>query len=384
MTRRSHAPRELTVSTAEARRTAGIPLVQAPPPAHPRTIAIVMLSAIGDAVHVLPVANALRRTWPKARITWIIQPGPHALVRGHAAVDEFIVFRRRGGLEAWRSYAELRNAVGGRTFDLVLALQVYFKAGLITALLRSPFKLGFDRARARDLNWLFTTHRIAPHPPQHVQDQYFEFLYAIGVDPEPVEWGIRLTDEERAARAAFFAKLERPVCAIVVGTSKRRKNWAPERCARIIDALHLEFGMRTLLVGGPSMVEREMADRILAHASVRPIDTLGNELRRLVYLIAGSDLVISPDTGPLHIARALDVPVIGLYGYTNPKRTGPYRKYADLVVDGYARYPGEDYPVSMDYRPEGMDRVTVEAVLEKVELAAKQYPRSPGGDTAGG
>ncbi|HEY8483395.1 MAG TPA: glycosyltransferase family 9 protein, partial [Longimicrobiales bacterium] len=96
---------------------------------------------------------------------------------------------------------------------------------------------------------------------------------------------------------------------------------------------------------------------------------------RLVYLLEGSDLVVSPDTGPLHIARALDVPVVGLYGYTNPKRSGPYRKYEELVVDGYARFPGEDYPCSMEYRPGGMERVTVERVLEKVQLAVDTYVR---------
>lgn len=354
-------------------------------PGPPRTVAIVMLSAFGDAVHVLPVVNALKRTWPGTRITWIIQPVPHVLVRDHPAVDEFLVFHRRRGLRAWRSYGELRRSLAGRAFDLVLALQVYFKAGLIAALVRSPVKLGFDRARARDLNWLFTTHRIPPHAPQHVQDQYFEFLHAMGVDPEPVEWGLSLSEEERAAQCEFFARMGRPVCAIVAGTSKRGKNWAPERYARVIEALRSDWGMQAVLVGGPSPVEREIADRILALTSprARPVDALRNDVRRLVYLLAGCDLVISPDTGPLHIARALDVPVVGLYGYTNPKRTGPYRKYADLVVDGYARYPGEDYPVSMEVRPDGMERVTVEKVLEKVELAVMRYLRPRGAAAPG-
>ena len=93
----------------------------------------------------------------------------------------------------------------------------------------------------------------------------------------------------------------------------------------------------------------------------------------MVWLLDGSALVVSPDTGPLHIARALDVPVVGLYGYTNPKRTGPYRRYLDLVVDGYAEFPGEAYPVTAAHR-NGMKRVTIEAVLEKISLAREQYP----------
>ena len=123
----------------------------------PREIAIVMLSALGDAVHVLPVLNALKRRWPAAHITWVIQPGPHALVKDHPAVDDFILFDRKRG---WRAFRDVRRALRGREFDLVIALQVYLKAGLITSIAKADIKLGFDRRRARDMNWLFTTHRI--------------------------------------------------------------------------------------------------------------------------------------------------------------------------------------------------------------------------------
>jgi heptosyltransferase I len=341
--------------------------------APPRTILIVMLSALGDAVHVLPVVNALRRKWPAARISWIIQPVPHQLVRGHDAVDEFIPFHRRRGVDAWRSYATLQQALDGRRFDLLLNLQVYLKAGLITALAAADVKLGFDRARARDMNWLFTTHRIPARPVGHVQDQYFEFLEHIGVDPQPVEWRIPIHDDERAAQRAFFDGFDRPVAGVVVGTSKPAKNWAPDRYAHVVDALDRDFGLQPVLLGGPSPIERAAADHIHAASQVQPIDALADDVRRLVWLLAGCRLVISPDTGPLHIARALDVPVIGLYGYTNPKRYGPYGKFTDLVVDGYARVPGEEYPPSMEYREDGMGRVTVEAVLDRVRVALERY-----------
>ena len=340
--------------------------------APPREILIVMLSALGDAVHVLPVLNALKRKWPESRITWVIQPVPYQLVRDHAAVDDFIIFQRRRGRHALRSYREVRRAWRGRRFDLLINLQVYLKAGLITALAPARIKLGFDRQRARDLNWLFTNRRIPPRAMQHVQDQYFEFIEYLGVAPEPVEWRIDITPEERAAQSAFFEPLGR-TCAIVVGTSKPVKNWAPNRYARVIEALERDFGLRTMLVGGPSEFERDLAERIMQTASVKPLNLLGDDVRRLVYLLDGATVVISPDTGPLHIARALDKPVIGLYGYTNPRRYGPYRKYNDLLVDGYAKTPDEDYPISMEYRREGMTRVTVSAVLDKVRLAMTKY-----------
>lgn len=347
-------------------------------PVPPRSIVIVMLSALGDAVHVLPVANALKRRWPETHLTWIIQPVPHALVRGHEAVDEFMVFRRRRGAAAWRSYAELGRGLRGRRFDLAVNLQVYFKAGLITALLKADVKLGFDRARARDLNWLFTTHRIPPRPPHHVQDQYFEFVRYLGIAPEPVEWRLRFTPEERAAQGAFFGGLDRPACAVVVGTSKPAKNWAPERYARLLETVEVEHGLRPVLVGGPAPAERAAAAAVMAASRARVVDALGNDVRRLAWLLDGAALVVSPDTGPLHLARALGTPVVGLYGYTNPKRYGPYGAFQDLVVDGYATHPGEAYPPRAVYRADGMGRITVEMAAAKVALAMERYVR-PGG-----
>jgi heptosyltransferase I len=266
----------------------------------------------------------------------------------------------------------LADLMRGRRFDLLLGLQVYLKASLVTALVPARVKLGFDRRRARDAQWLFTNRRIPARAPQHVQDQYFEFLEHLGVDPRPVTWDLRLTDREREVQAAFFGGLDRPACAVVVGTSRQDKNWEPERYARVLERVEREHGLRPVLVGGPSSDERRIADEILALTDARVVDALGDDLRRLVWTLAGSALVITPDTGPLHIARALETPVVSLFGRTNPKRSGPYRAYQDLVVDGYADYPGEEYPPAPVYR-DGMRRVSVEAVMEKVALAMRKY-----------
>ncbi len=265
----------------------------------------------------------------------------------------------------------------------MLGLQVYLKAGLLTAMARADVKLGFDRRRARDLNWLFTNDRIRAQPTQHVQDQYFEFLRHLGVDPEPVEWRIPIPDTERVEQARFFGELDRPACAVVVGTSKQAKNWAPGRYARLLEVIESDHGLRPVLVGGPSRIERQQADTVLERTRANVVDALGDSVRRLVWLLDGSAMVVSPDTGPLHLARALDRPVVGLYGYTNPKRYGPYRKYQDLIVDGYAREPDEDYAPSMKHREEGMQRITVDMAAEKVALAVERYVRPGGGEGTG-
>lgn len=340
----------------------------------PAEVCIVMLSALGDAVHVLPVANALKRAWPGTRITWVIQPVPYDLVRGHAAVDEFVVFRRARGLGRTAALREYTAVMRKRRFDLLLGLQVYLKAGILTALTPAQVKLGFDRARARDAQWAFTTHRIPSRAPQHVQDQYFEFLHALGVVSAPVTWGLTLTPAEREAQGEFFRRLDGPALAVVVGTSKAEKNWTPEGFARVLEEAQRAHGLHPVLVGGPSAAERRMADRILALTSARTVDALGDDVRRVLWLVEGSALTLSPDTGPLHVSRAVGTPVVGLFGHTNPRRSGPYGLYQDLVVDGYARWPGEPYPMTPAYR-DGMKRISVEMVLEKLSLAAERYLR---------
>jgi len=333
-------------------------------------ICIVMMSAVGDAVHVLPVINALKRHAPGALVTWILQPGPATLVRGHRSVDEIILFDRSKGMKA---FADIRRELAGREFDLVIDLQVYFKAGVITAMTRAPVKLGFDRARARDLNWLFTTHRIPARPiGQHVQDQYFEFLEALGINAQPVVWDLGPWPTELAWREEFFARLDRPAAAIVIATSKPEKDWLPERWAEVVDILYDEQGLQPVLVGGRSPRELAAEEVILGRARTRPLSALGSGLRNLVGILSGSALVLSPDTGPLHMAVALERPVISLMGYTNPKRTGPYRRYHDLLIDAYGN-PGEDYPVSMENRVGRVQRITVEQVRQKLDLWRHRY-----------
>jgi heptosyltransferase I len=339
-------------------------------------VCVVMMSAVGDAVHVLPVLHALHRAHPAMRVTWVLQEGPATLVRGHPLVHEIVTFDRRAGL---RGFLDVRRALATRPANLVLNLQVYFKAGIITSFVQSPVRLGFDRARARDLNWLFTTHRIPPHPMQHVQDQYLEFCQWLGAPTDPVEWNLGpWSAEERAWQREFMSGYDRPIVPIVVATSKAEKDWLPERWAEVCDALRHDFGLQPVLVGGRSPRELAAEAQILARCRGAPASALGSGLRRLVAILDAAALVLSPDTGPLHIAAALRRPVVSLIGYSNPKRVGPYRWCRDLVIDAYGD-PGEDYPVSMENRAGRMALIKVRDVLEKV-----QHWRNTYGQTADG
>ncbi len=337
-------------------------------------LGIVMMSALGDAVHVLPLLDAVKRHAPSTHVTWILQPGPALMVQGHPHVDDVVIFQRSRGL---RAYADARRELRSRPFDLVMNLQVYFKAGIVTWLCRAPVKLGFDLARARDANWLFTTHRIPAHAEQHVQDQYFEFLDAMRVPHGEPQWHLAPGAPERAAARLLLAGAgEGPLVGMVVASSKAEKNWMPERYAELARALEREAGAGCVLLGGASGIERDAAARILAAAPAGTIDALGRGLRTLLALIDACDVLVSPDTGPLHMAVAMNVPAVGLYGYNNPKRVGPYRRFAELLVDAYGD-PGEDYPVSMEHRLGRMGRITTEQVLGKIRTALARYAPAP-------
>lgn len=346
-----------------------VPTTPPLPPVRLQRIGIVMMSAVGDAVHVMPIIHALKAHAPASHITWVLQPGPATLVRGHPLVDDIVLFDRSQG---WRGFLDVRAQLATRPFDVVLGLQVYFKAGLITGFTRSPVKLGFDRERARDANWLFTTHRIAPHIGQHVQDQYFEFLDALGVPHASPHWTLGpWNDEERAWQRAFVSQFDRPIAPIVVATSKAAKDWMPERWAQVCHVLHHEYGLQPVLVGGRS--PREVAaEAVIMREAPFAHSALGSGLRKLSAILDGAAVALSPDTGPLHLAVALRTPVVSLLGYTNPKRVGPYDFAHDLMIDAYGD-PGEDYPLDMTYREGRVARITVEDVAAKLAVWRERY-----------
>ena len=332
-------------------------------------VAVVMLSTAGGAVWTLPLLNAIKRAHPSARISWVLQPGASLLVEGHPAVDRIIPFERGAGLGA---YGKLRRAAHNEHFDAVLVLQAYLKAAAVGALLPTTNRIAIDRQRARDFSWMFSANRIPARPTGHMQDQYLEFLEPLQVAAEPVTYRLGPWESEREWQRKFFEQFTRPAVPLVIGTTKDEKDWPVEHWAEIVDILWHDFALEPVLVGGRSPRELQAEQVIMTRARHKPRSALGSGLRRLVSILDGSALAISPDTGPLHMAVAIDKPVIGLFGYTNPKRTGPYRKYADLLVDAFGD-AGEEYTAAEPNRPGRMNLITVGDVLDKVERWRAAY-----------
>ncbi|HYW09303.1 MAG TPA: glycosyltransferase family 9 protein, partial [Longimicrobium sp.] len=159
------------------------------------------------------------------------------------------------------------------------------------------------------------------------------------------------------------------VVGIVPASANAKKDWFPDRYADVVDSLERDFGYRSVLIGGPGAREQAIARDIVARAGTEPAWGLGDSIRRLMWMIDGVDLLIAPDTGPVHIARGLGVPVVGLYGHTNPWRVGPYRAWEELWIDRYTE-PGEaSDPSNFTPKLGRMERITADDVLDRVHRA---------------
>ncbi len=290
----------------------------------PIRVCILRLSAVGDVCHALPVVRTLQAAWPGTCFTWIIGRLEAGLV-GDIPGIEFIIFDKAKGLHAYR---ELRRTLRGRRFDLLLHMQMSLRASVAgLCAVRASVKLGFDRERADDYQWLFTNRRIPYQPRQHVMDSLFGFAQACGITERVLRWDIPIP-----AAAAAFAREHIPdtIPALIISPCanarfRNFRNWRAERYAAVADHAAQTLGMRVLLTGGPGAVEREYGRAILAATRTPPLNLIGQtDLKQLLAVLQRAAALISPDSGPAHMATAVGTPVIGLYASTNPERAAPY------------------------------------------------------------
>ncbi|MBW1914554.1 MAG: glycosyltransferase family 9 protein [Deltaproteobacteria bacterium] len=335
-------------------------------------ICIIRLSALGDTVHTLGMINGLRRIYPEAHLAWILQPISYELVKHQDNIDRFILFDRSKGLKSWRKLAKDLNK---EKFDLVLMLQVSIKSSLISTIVRGDVKLGFDFRRSREMHWMFANQRIPHRLTQHAQAQYLEFLDYLGLEDYSGEWNFRFTEQELAWRKDFFEELGRPAISFVVATSNSHKDWHASGYAQVMDYIDKNLDMQPMIVGGPGKQERAMAHEICRLCESHPVVDLGDSLRQTMLQLSGSLIAVSPDTGPLHIAVALNVPTVSLFGYSNPRRCGPFNRFQDLLVDRFTDSGEENIPITRATKKGRMALISPEEVIEKIELGLERYVR---------
>lgn len=286
----------------------------------PAELCILRLSALGDVTHMVPVVRSIQAQWPQTRITWCIGGFEHKLL-GDLDGVELIPFRKGRGLEGYR---DLYRALRGRRFDALLHAQVALRANLASLAVRADRRLGYDRSRAKDLHGLFINQRIPAAADQHVLDSFFSFAETLGVTRRELRWDIPIGEEARAFAVRHIPDGE-PTLVISPCSSHALRNWLPERYAAVADHAVDRYGYRVLLTGGPSTLEREMGEAIQAHMRHSATNLIGKDtIKQLLALLQRAEVVISPDSGPMHMATAVGTPVLGLHAASNPRRSGPY------------------------------------------------------------
>jgi heptosyltransferase I len=336
----------------------------------PSSLCIVRLSAIGDTCHIVPIVRTLQRVWPTTQLTWIIGRVEARLMSMLPGV-EFITIDKRAG---WRSARALRRQVRSRRFDVLLHMQLSLRASLLSALIPARMRLGFDRARARELQWLFTNAQITPRRDEHVLDSFQGFLPALGIEPGPLHWDLTLPPDAQQYAAGLIPD-QRPTLLISPCSSHPLRNWRPERYAAIADHAVREHGMRVILCGGRSADELAMAATIERAAPASLINQVGRDtLPQLLALLARATALVSPDSGPVHMATMVGTPVIGLYAATRPQRCGPYLSQqwcVDRYDEAARRYCGRnaaDLPWQAKIeRPGVMDLISIDDVRERLD-----------------
>jgi len=323
------------------------------PSSEPENICILRLSAIGDVTHVLPSLRAIQAHWPDCNITWIIGKTEAALVNDIPDVN-FVLFDKKGG---WKAYLQCWQQLRGKNFDILLHMQVSLRASLLSCLIKAKQRLGFDRKRAKNGQWLFTNQKIKAATNQHVLEGLLAFPEALGVsvDEKKLTWDIPIPES-----ASTFADLHlpagTPVLAVNPCTSNRMRNWrnwSAENYANVIDYAATTFGMNTVLTGGPDKLEVDFSRQIAALCEKTPINLVGRtSLKELYAVLNKASIMISPDTGPAHMAASAGTPVIGLYASSNPARTGPF-SFLQLAINKYPEAIRQEYGKSVAEVPWG-------------------------------
>lgn len=299
-----------------------------------KSICILRLSAIGDVCNAVSVVQAIQCQHPQAEITWVIGKVEARLLEGLPGV-RFVVFDKKQGKAAYR---KLQQDLQHDYFDVLLHMQVALRANIASMCIKAHKKIGFDWHTAKELHALFMRHRIAAAPRSHVLDGFRQFAKAIGVSEHLLQqpkWQLPIPEaDEQWAKYQLAGVANSRVLIICPAASKAERNWLPERYAALADYAHTK-SFAVILCGGPTDLERTLSQAILA-AAKHPITdlTAKTNLKQLLALLKHASLVLAPDTGPTHMAVAVGTPVIGLYGHSNPDRTGPYL-FRQYVVEVY-------------------------------------------------
>lgn len=292
----------------------------------PHSLCILRLSAIGDVCHAIAAVQTIQTTWPSTKITWIVGKVEAQLIHDLPGIT-VIPFDKKLGLAGMRT---IWHQLKDQQFDALVHMQLALRASLLTVGIKAKYKVGFNRKRAKEGQWLFTNRKIEDTASAHVLDSFYAFIEYLGVPKREPSWNIPLSEVDLAFIDTHVSS-EKPYVVISPAASKDERNWLTERYAQLADWLN-EQGYQVVLCGSPSEREKQLGAAIESLAQSPLINIIGlTSLKQLTAVLKKATVVIAPDSGPAHIATTQHTPVIGLYGHSNPKRTGPYNSLPYVV-----------------------------------------------------
>ena len=328
---------------------------------NPKKILIVKPSSLGDVVHSLPFLNAVKTRFSGAEIHWVIARGLEGLLRGHPMINKLWIINK----DAWKKIGNIKGTINElkvllkhlkmEDFDIVIDLQGLLRSGIITAATRAPVRIGFTEAR--EGSRVFYTHKIKAGKDIHAVDRYLKIADFLGCDINGICFPLPLS-----FNSALFTQhlaLSKEYAVIVPGARWKTKMWPPEKFGKLSAMLSLN----TVIAGSKRDVD--IADKIVDLSNGKAISIAGKtDLTELIEVMRGARFIVSNDSGPMHIAAALGIPVFGIFGPTDPLRTGPYGKGHTIIK--------EDIPCSPCFKKacndlRCMNRLSVEKVYEKIK-----------------
>lgn len=329
----------------------------------PENICIVRLSALGDVTHAVPVLRAIQKQWPTSRVTWICASLEHRLL---SVIDgvRFIVLDKKSGLGG---YLRLRRELAGERFDVMIQMQTSTRANLTGACVKADVKLGWDAARAREFHQKFMTDAIPATPFEHQVQGHLSFARTLGLDANEPVWDFPVGEKEVQFAQSVMPAGQRTLL-ISPCSSHPKRNWRAERYAAVADFAVESLGMSVVLSGGPSEAEITFGIAIEEKAKNPLNNMIGKDtLPQLVALVQRADVVLSPDSGPAHLANAMGTPVVALHASTWSRRSGPYHSL-HLCVD---RFP-EAAKQFRNCEPEALrwgTRIEDDGVMDLIEVS---------------
>ncbi|MBW1679500.1 MAG: glycosyltransferase family 9 protein [Deltaproteobacteria bacterium] len=307
-------------------------------------ILIIKLSSLGDVIQTLSVLSPLRKKYPEAHISWLIEEEAAELIIDHPLVDQVLVFRKNKWLKEFANYrkwvqffreiSDFIKEIRSYSYDLIIDFQGLFKSGIFVGICRGKRKLGFSPAREK--SHIFLDEKI-PYPKSslHAVDRYIHLIESLGCSCQSPKFFIPIRQNHRDKIIEFFQEKkiapDDPIVLLHPGTRWKAKLWEEEKWAVLGDQLHQKNGAQIIFTG--SREDFSLVKRIIDRMKFSGINTAGRwGLKELAFLQTQADVIVIPDSGPMHLAAAVGTPVVALFGPTHPALTGPYGKIHMVTV----------------------------------------------------